>query len=48
MSQAWDGYVDTKPKLESIETNSRVISAADADETMIIVAMEVTVNDSNP
>lgn len=46
MSQAWDGYVDTKPKLESIETNSRVISAADADETMIIVAMEVTVNDS--
>ena len=38
--------VDTKPKLESIETNSRVISAADADETMIIVAMEVTVNDS--
>lgn len=46
MSQAWDGYVDTNPKLESIETNSRVISAADADETMIIVAMEVTVNDS--
>lgn len=48
MSQAWDGYVDTNPKLESIETNSRVISAADADETMIIVAMEVTVNDSKP
>lgn len=46
MTEAWDGYVETKPKLESIETNSRVISAADADETMIIVAMEVTINDS--
>ena len=46
MTPAWDGYVDTHPSLASIETNSRVISAADADETMIIVAMEVTINDS--
>ncbi len=46
MKQAWDGYVETSPKMTAIETNSRIISAADADETMIIVAMEVTINDS--
>lgn len=46
LQDAWDGYVDTNPKLINIETNSRVISASDADETMIIVAMEVTINES--
>lgn len=46
LKDAWDGYVDTAPALMNIETNTRVISAADADETMIIVAMEVTINDS--
>ena len=46
LQDAWDGYVDTNPKLLNIETNSRVISASDADETMIIVAMEVTINES--
>ena len=46
LKDAWDGYVDTNPVLVNIETNTRVISAADADETMIIVAMEVTINDS--
>lgn len=46
LKDAWDGYVDTNPVLNGIETNTRVISASDADETMIIVAMEVTINDS--
>ena len=46
LQDAWDGYVDTNPSLMNIETNSRVISASDADETMIIVAMEVTINES--
>ncbi len=46
LQDAWEGYVEISPKLINIETNSRVISAQDADETMIIVAMEVNINDS--
>lgn len=46
MKEAWDGYVETTPVLTGIETNTRVISASDSDATMIIVAMEVTVNES--
>lgn len=34
MSQAWDGYVDTNPKLESIETNSFCMSAITMDQIM--------------
>lgn len=46
LKEAWMGYMETMPVLHGIETNTRVVSAADADETMIIVAMEVTINES--
>ncbi len=42
----WEPYVDVNPSVVNIETNSRVYSAVDYDDTMILVALEATVNDT--
>ncbi len=47
MEEPWSTYVPVKPTLTGLETNSRVISSVGYDDTMIIVALEVTINDSN-
>lgn len=47
MEEPWSNYVQIKPVLSGFETNSRVISTVGYDETMIIVALEVTVNETN-
>ena len=39
-------YVNLTPQLINIETNSRVISSVGYDDTMIIVALEVTISDT--
>lgn len=47
MEEPWSVYVPIKPSLAGLETNSRVISTVGYDETMIIIALEVTINDTN-
>ena len=44
LREPWEPYVETTPSIQNIETNSRVFSAIDYDETVIIAALEVTVN----
>ena len=41
----WLSYIDTDPKLVSIETNSRVIQAIASDDVAIIVMLEAEIND---
>jgi flagellar motor switch protein FliM len=43
--EPWENYVEIKPKLEKIETNSRVISSIGYEDTMIIAVLEVHVNE---
>lgn len=47
MEEPWSNYLVIHPSLTGLETNSRVISSVGYDDTMIIVALEVTVNDEN-
>lgn len=47
MEEPWSNYLALHPSLVGLETNSRVISAVGYDDTMIIIALEVTVNDEN-
>lgn len=47
MEEPWSNYVELHPTLSGLETNSRVISTVGYDDTMIIIALEVTVNDDN-
>lgn len=42
----WEPYVELNPNVISIETNSRVFSAVDYDDTMILVCLEATVSDT--
>ena len=42
----WEAYVEVNPSVVNIETNSRVYSAVDYDDTMILVVLEATVSDT--
>ncbi len=42
----WEPYVEINPSVVNIETNSRVYSAVDYDDTMILVVLEATVSDT--
>ncbi len=46
LREPWEQYVEVSPKLMNVETNSRVFSAVDYDDTMIIVCLEVAVNET--
>jgi len=46
LREPWEPYVEVNPSVVNIETNSRVYSAVDYDDTMILVALEATVNDT--
>lgn len=46
LREPWETYVSLAPQLINIETNSRVISSVGYDDTMIIVALEVTISDT--
>ncbi len=46
MREPWEPYVEVNPSVVNIETNSRVYSAVDYDDTMILVALEATVSDT--
>ena len=43
--EPWENYVELIPKLNKIETNSRVISNIGYDDTMIIAVLEVHINE---
>lgn len=44
LREPWEPYVEVTPSIQNLETNSRVFSAIDYDETVIIACLEVTVN----
>jgi len=46
LKEPWATYVEIEPELTAIETNSRVISSAGYDDTMIICVLEVMVNET--
>lgn len=46
MEEPWSNYLKINPKITELETNSRVISAVGHDDTMMIVALEVAVNEN--
>lgn len=46
LREPWETYMSLTPQLMNIETNSRVISSVGYDDTMIIVALEVTISDT--
>ncbi len=46
MVEPWGTYLRINPQVTEIETNSRVISAVGHDDTMMIVALEVSVNEN--
>lgn len=45
LKEPWENYIELNPRVTQLETNSRVISTVGYDDTMIIVALEVTVNE---
>lgn len=45
LKEPWENYIELNPKVTQLETNSRVISTVGYDDTMIIVALEVTINE---
>ena len=45
LKEPWGSYLSLEPVVTNLETNSRVISSVGYDETMIIVALEVTINE---
>ncbi|MCM1297984.1 MAG: flagellar motor switch protein FliM [Firmicutes bacterium] len=46
MEEPWSNYLKITPHVTELETNSRVISAVGHDDTMMIVALEVAVNEN--
>ena len=45
LKEPWENYIELNPTVTQLETNSRVISTVGYDDTMIIVALEVTINE---
>ena len=45
LKEPWEAYIELTPTVTQLETNSRVISTVGYDDTMIIVALEVTINE---
>lgn len=43
MKEPWSSYFTIEPKLERIETNSRLIQAMDADETVLLIIINLKV-----
>ncbi len=46
MEEPWSNYLKINPTITELETNARVISAVGHDDTMMIVALEVSVNEN--
>lgn len=46
LKEPWLSHIDLEPRLIGIETNSRVVQTIGHEDTVIIVALEVEINDS--
>ncbi|MCL2107904.1 MAG: flagellar motor switch protein FliM [Oscillospiraceae bacterium] len=46
LKEPWATFVELQPELVGVETNSRIISTAGHDETMIICVLEVMINET--
>jgi flagellar motor switch protein FliM len=46
MKEPWATYVELEPHLESIETNSRVVSTMGHEDTMIICVLEIMISET--
>ncbi|MCL2086336.1 MAG: flagellar motor switch protein FliM [Oscillospiraceae bacterium] len=46
LREPWEGYMEVRPVLQGIETNSRVISTVGYDDTMIIVVLEIVISET--
>ena len=46
MRNSWFDYIEIKPKLLKIETNSRILQGISADENVVIVVMNMQINDT--
>ncbi len=46
LREPWEPYVEVTPVLDSIETNSRVVSTVGYDDTMIICVLEIIISDA--
>ena len=47
LQEPWQMHIDLEPRLIGIETNSRVVQTIGHEDTVIIVALEVEINDQN-
>lgn len=47
MKNVWFDYLEITPRLMKIETNSRVLQGISADENVVIIVMNITVNDTH-
>ncbi len=46
MRNSWFDYVEIRPKLIKIETNSRILQGISADENVVIVVMNIQINET--
>ncbi|KNZ42632.1 flagellar motor switch protein FliM [Acetobacterium bakii] len=46
MKNVWFDYLETAPHLMKIETNSRILQGISADENVVIIVMNITVNET--
>ncbi|MGI6751275.1 MAG: flagellar motor switch protein FliM [Anaerovoracaceae bacterium] len=46
MKNAWSDYLEMVPRLLKVETNARILQGISADENVVIIVMNVTVNET--
>ena len=46
MKNVWNDYLEIVPKLIKLETNARILQGIGADENVVIVVMNITVNET--
>lgn len=46
MRNSWFNYIEIRPKLIKIETNSRILQGISADENVVIVVMNIQINET--
>ena len=46
MKTVWRDYLEIAPRLMKLETNARILQGIGADENVVIVVMNISVNDT--
>ena len=47
MKNSWFDYIDIRPKLMKIETNSRILQGISADENVVLVVLDIQINETH-